>query len=78
MLFSSTPSTDALYPASITKLFSAWVALQILEPDTVVTAGKELGLLQPGSSTAYIAYGSSLTAKMLVEAMLLPTFLPFM
>ena len=59
--------------AHITKLFSAWVALQILDPDTVITAGKELGLLQPGSSTAYIAYGSSLTARMLVEAMMLPS-----
>lgn len=73
MLFSSTPATEALFPASITKLFSAWVALQILEPDTVITAGKELGLLQPGSSTAFIAYGSKLTAQMLVEAMLLPS-----
>lgn len=73
MLFSSTPSTEALYPASITKLYTAWVALQILPPDTVVTAGKELGLLQPGSSTAFIAYGSRLTVQMLVEAMLLPS-----
>lgn len=73
MLYCNTDSTDQLYPASITKLFSAWVALQILEPDTVITAGKELGLLQPGSSTAYIAYGSSLTARMLVEAMMLPS-----
>lgn len=73
MVFSTSPSTEALYPASITKLFTAWVALQILEPDTVITAGKELGLLQPGSSTAFIAYGSRLTVKMLVEAMLLPS-----
>ena len=73
MLYSSAPSTEALYPASITKLFSAYVALQVLDPDTVITAGKELGLLQPGSSTAFIAYGSKLTAEMLVEAMLLPS-----
>ena len=73
MLYSSAPSTDALYPASITKLFSAWVALRILEPDAVVMAGKELGLLQPGSSTAFIAYGSHLTVEQLVEAMLLPS-----
>ena len=73
MLFSSAPSTETLYPASITKLFSAWVALQILESDTVVMAGKELGLLQPGSSTAFIAYGSYLTVEQLVEGMLLPS-----
>lgn len=73
MLYCSTASTDRLYPASITKLFSAWVALQLLEPDTVVTAGWELGLLQPGSSTAFISLDSRLTVEMLVEAMLLPS-----
>lgn len=73
MLWCSTDSTDPLFPASITKLFTAYIALELLEPDTVITAGKELGLLQPGSSTAFIAYGSRLTAEMLVEAMLLPS-----
>lgn len=73
MLYCSSPSTEELFPASITKLFTAYVALEILEPDTVITAGKELGLLQSGSSTAFLAYGSRLTAEMLVEAMLLPS-----
>ena len=73
MLYCNTASTESLYPASITKLFTAYVALEILEPGTVITAGKELGLLQPGSSTAWIAYGSRLTTEMLVEAMLLPS-----
>jgi len=73
MLYCSTESTETLFPASITKLFTAYVALEILEPNTVITAGRELGLLQPGSSTAFIAYGSRLTAQMLVEAMLLPS-----
>ena len=73
MLFCSGDSRDSLYPASITKLFSAWVALQYLQPEQKIQAGRELGLLQPGSSTAYIAYGSVLTAQMLVEGMLLPS-----
>lgn len=73
MLYCSTDVRDNLYPASITKLFSAWVALQYLEPQQEVTAGPELGLLQPGSSTAYIAYGSRLTAEMIIEGMLLPS-----
>ena len=73
MLWCSTDSTDSLYPASITKLFTAYIALELLDPDTVITAGKELGLLQAGSSTAFLAYGSRLTAEMLVEAMLLPS-----
>lgn len=73
MLYSSTDPRDSLYPASITKLFSAWVALRYLQPEQRIQAGRELGLLQPGSSTAYIAYGSVLTAQMLVEGMLLPS-----
>ena len=73
MLYCSTDVRDTLYPASITKLFSAWVALQYLQPEQTVQAGRELGLLQPGSSTAYIAYGSILTVEMLVEGMLLPS-----
>lgn len=71
--FCNTDPRDSLYPASITKLFSAWVALQFLDPDTEVQAGRELGLLQPGSSTAGISYGSVLTVQLLVEGMLLPS-----
>lgn len=73
MRYCSTGQQDRLYPASITKLFSAWVALKYLDPEQPVTAGRELGLLQPGSSTAYISYGSVLTVQMLVEGMLLPS-----
>jgi len=73
MLYCGTDSRDTLYPASITKLFSAWVALRYLQPEQKIQAGRELGLLQPGSSTAYIAYGSVLTVEMLIEGMLLPS-----
>lgn len=73
MLFCSTGAEDRLYPASITKLFTAYVALQHLQPDTVVTVGDELSMVQPGSSTAFLARGHRLTAQMLVEAMLLPS-----
>lgn len=73
MVFCNTDPLDALYPASITKLFSAWVALQILSEDAVVKAGWELGMLQPGSSSAFIALDSCLTVEMLIEGMLLPS-----
>jgi len=73
LVFCNTDAEDALYPASITKLFSAWVALQILPEDAVITAGWELGLLQPGSSAAFIALDSRLTVEMLIEGMLLPS-----
>ena len=73
MLCSKTAETDRLYPASITKLYTAWLALQYLEPDTVVTAGEELALVGSGSSLAYLSRGCELTVEMLVEGMLLPS-----
>lgn len=73
MLCSKTAATDKLYPASITKLYTAWLALKYLDPDTVVTAGEELSLVCSGSSLAYISRGCALTVEMLVEAMLLPS-----
>lgn len=73
MIFSSTEGTQQLYPASVTKLFSAWVALSLLEPHKVVTAGEELKLVQPGSSRAYIGSRCRLTVEMLIEAMLIPS-----
>lgn len=67
-------SEDAwVYPASITKLFSAYVALQYLDPETVVTAGDELDLVAEDSSIAFIQKGNQLTVDMLVEGMLLPS-----
>ena len=73
MLYCSTEKTDRLYPASITKLFTAWLALKHLTPDTVVTAGPEVHMVGNGSSLAYINPGNRLTVEMLVEAMLLPS-----
>lgn len=73
MLYCGIPGDQTLYPASITKLFSAYVALLYLEPEEIVTAGQELSLVQPGSSTAFITKGCRLTVEMLVEGMLLPS-----
>jgi len=64
---------DQVYPASITKLFTAHVALQFLEPEQVITAGDALEMVGYGSSVAEIQYGDTLTAEQLVEAMLLPS-----
>ena len=73
MLFCSTDPTDRMLPASISKLYSALVALMYLEPEWVITAGDELKLVKPGSSLAYIGRGHKLTVEMLIEAMLLPS-----
>lgn len=66
--------TDAqMYPASITKLFTAHVALQYLSPEMELTAGDELDLVLYGSSVANIGVGNVLTVAQLVEGMLLPS-----
>ena len=73
MRFCAGEETERLYPASITKLWSALVALMYLDPEDVAQAGSELKLVQQGSSRAYIARGSRLTVEMLVEGMLIPS-----
>lgn len=65
--------TDRVYPASITKLFTAYVALQFLQPEQLIEAGDVLDLVGAGSSVAEIEKGSVLSVEMLVEAMLLPS-----
>lgn len=65
--------TDRVYPASITKLFTAYVALQFLDPEQEITAGDVLDLVGAGSSVAEIEKGNVLTVEMLVEGMLLPS-----
>lgn len=73
ILYTKSVEGGKLYPASTTKLFSSWVALQYLEPDTVITAGDELDLVEEGSSVAYVGKNHQLTAEMLIEGMLLPS-----
>ena len=73
ILYTKTVEGGKLFPASITKLFSTYVALQYLDPDAVITAGDELDLVHAGSSVAYVGKGHQLSVKMLVEGMLLPS-----
>ena len=53
-LTSSGTQNERVYPASITKLFTAYVALQYLQPGAQITAGNELDLVAWGSSVAKI------------------------
>ena len=64
---------ERVYPASITKLFTAYVAMQYLQPDTQITAGDALDYVAWGSSVAKIQKGDILSVEQLVEAMLLPS-----
>ena len=69
----SASESERVYPASVTKLFTAYVAMQYLEPDRLITAGDALNQVAWGSSVAELKEGDTLTAEQLVEAMLLPS-----
>ena len=73
MLYSRTTGNGKLFPASITKLFSTYVALLYLDPETIITAGDELDLVHEGSSLAHITKGSRLRVKTIIEGMMLPS-----
>ena len=62
-----------MYPASITKLFSAYVALEYVEPDRIVTVGSIIGTVPSDSSFARLTQGDRLTVKGLITAMMLPS-----
>ncbi len=71
LLFSAGDQQEHLSPASLTKLFTAWVALQYLPPDMLITAGEEATWIDPASSVASIAPGDTLNTEMLIQGMLM-------
>lgn len=60
-------------PASITKLFTAYVALLYLPTDQVLTAGREVRLVDIHSSFAYVKEGDQLTVEQCVQGMIIPS-----
>lgn len=65
---------DALcYPASLTKLLTAMVALDFVPINTEFKVGSELELVQPNSSLAYLREGTSMTLEDLIDALLIPS-----
>ena len=71
MIFTKGDQQALVAPASLTKLYSSYVALQFLDPETVITVGSEVNLIDPDSSVAYIYSGQKITVEMCVEGMLL-------
>lgn len=65
--------SERIYPASVTKLFTAYTALQYFEPTTLIKAGDALTLVVPGSSVADIKEGERHPVGTLITAMLLPS-----
>lgn len=63
----------AVFPASVTKLFAAYVALHYISPQTVLTAGSELALIPEDASIAGLKEGDSLSVEQLIGGMMLPS-----
>ena len=59
--------------ASVTKLFSAYVALQHMDPDAEITAGEEVKWIDPQSSRAWIYQGQTLTVTTCVQGIIIPS-----
>ena len=62
-----------VFPASVTKLFAAYVALQYLQPEDTLTAGSELELIPEDASVAGLKEGDQLKVSQLIDAMMLPS-----
>lgn len=71
LLYSLGAQDDRVAPASLTKLFTAYVALQHLNPEDIVTVGEETTWIDPQSSVASVRPGTSLTVKMLIQGMMM-------
>lgn len=61
------------YPASMTKMMTALVAMDNASVDTVITVGDEIRMIDPGSSVAFLTIGSKLTLEQALQALLLPS-----
>ena len=72
-LTSSGTDEERVYPASITKLFTGYVANQFLAPDREITVRDALDHVRAGSSVAELKKGDVATTRQLIEGMLLPS-----
>ncbi len=72
-LYTKQEASTRIYPASTTKLFTAWVALQYLSPEEMVVVGDELDRVAPDASIALLKKGYTLSVSYLIEGMLLPS-----
>lgn len=71
LLYTLGDQNARIEPASLTKLFTAYVAMQYLEPGDMVTVGQEAGWIGEGSSIAAVSQGCRLSAGMILQGMLM-------
>ena len=61
------------YPASVTKMLTAVVALENVSAETVFTVGNEIYLVGSNSSVAHLKRGQKIKLKDLIYALMLPS-----
>lgn len=71
VLYTYGDQNETIAPASLTKLFTAYVALQYLKPETVISVGEEAGWIEEDSSRAAVAPGCRLSVELVVQGMLM-------
>ena len=72
-LLRSHAADTKIYPASITKLYTAYVALLHADGNDEITVGDEIKLIDTDSSVADLKVGDVLTVDQLIAGMLLPS-----
>lgn len=66
-------ATERAYPASTTKIMTALLVLENMDPDDTITMTKEDVDLEPGSSNANLMEGETLTVEDLLYCLMLPS-----
>ncbi len=71
LLFTLGDMQKQIAPASLTKLFTAYVALQYLRPGTRITCGQETTWIDPASSVAWVSPGDRVSVELLIQGMMM-------
>lgn len=72
VLFQKNPF-ERMYPASITKIMTALVAIKSAELDTPISVGQETVITEPGASLCHILPGETLSMEDLLYGLMLPS-----
>lgn len=65
--------SGVVYPASITKLLTAYVVQKYMSLDEKVTVGEEITWIDPYSSVAELKQGDSVSVRLLIYGLMLPS-----
>lgn len=71
LLFTLGDMDKQIAPASLTKLFTAYVALLYLDPKEIVTCTEETTWIDPASSVAWVSPGDRVTVELLIQGMMM-------